>query len=37
VRGDFEREGKNVLRGREHLHAGAFVAWVESELLQVHE
>jgi len=37
VRGDFERERKNVLRGREHLHAGTFVARMESEFLQVHE
>jgi len=38
VRGDFERERKNVLRGRrEHLYVGRFVARMESEFLQVHE
>src|SRR5215813_8602998 len=35
--GDFERKRKNVLRWREHLHAWAIVARLESEFLQVHE
>src|SRR2546430_17443882 len=31
------RSRKNVLRGREHLYVGLFVARMESEFLQVHE
>ena len=37
VGGDLQREEPYFLFGREHLHAGAFLARMESEFLQVHE